>query len=215
MPAAAARLTRGGAGSRARAQPLRTRAGRNALGRGEAHELDAHARGALALEAELTGRGLREIDQAVADERAAIVDPQFQLPAIGEIGDPHDARQRQGRMRRAQAGAVEDLAVRRGAAVERHAVPGRDANPVVTGIELRVVPTPGDLVGLAELVDPRGAGARAPHAASARASDARSDRAARGWSGLGSWSCVRALADRRGAQPRSIRSASSPTVSAK
>ena len=90
---------------------------------GEGQELHLDARQPLILIAQLAGRCLREIDQTVADERPPVVHPDVDAATVLEIGDPHDAGQRQGRVRGGDQLLVEDLAVRGRQAVEIRAVP--------------------------------------------------------------------------------------------
>ena len=83
-------------GGRGRGSGATVGAGRRAAGIvGQSQKLHPHRRQALVLVAELAGGGLGQVDQAVADERAAIVDPDLEAAAVLQIGDAHDAGQRQ------------------------------------------------------------------------------------------------------------------------
>ena len=82
---------------------------------------------AAAVEVERLGGADREVDEAVVDERAAIVDPHDHRLAVAEIGHARIAWQRQRRMRRRVAVHVVGFAVRGQPAVEVRPVPGGDA----------------------------------------------------------------------------------------
>ncbi len=98
---------------------LRRRRGAETVQVGAADEADAHPREPLLLEAQEVGCLLRQIDDAAAHEGTAIVDAHDDGAAVVEIGDAHIDRHRQRGMRGRDHGAVEDLAVRGQAAVER------------------------------------------------------------------------------------------------
>jgi hypothetical protein len=103
------------------------------------------------LEAKFARGGQRQIDQPIVDERATIVDPQRQAPAILQIDHLDHARQLQGRVRRGERVHIVDLAVRGLPPVIGLAVPRRDPGGLVLGDEPRIVPSAVDLVRLADL----------------------------------------------------------------
>ena len=117
-------------------------------------DLDPHLRRALLLEAEQLRRATGDVDDPPVGERAAVVDPKLQRPAVLQVGHEHHARQGQGPVRRGQAVHVVLLAIGGREPVEIRAVPGGDARLVVVVVDRRVVPDAGDLVGPADLVLP-------------------------------------------------------------
>ena len=77
--------------------------------------------------AELPGRGVRKIDDAVGVERAAVVDPHHHAAAVGQVGDARIAGNRQRGMRRGHRVHVVGLAARGGRAMEAAPIPAADA----------------------------------------------------------------------------------------
>ena len=69
------------------------------------------------------GGAARQVDDAAVDEGAAVVDPQHHPPAVGQVGDLHQARQGQGLVGRGQGVHVEALAGGGRPAVKLVAVP--------------------------------------------------------------------------------------------
>ena len=70
-------------------------------------------------------RGAGEIEDAVADERAAVDDADLHVAAIIQIGDAQDASERQRAVRGHQRIHVENFAVGSAASVEWNSVPRR------------------------------------------------------------------------------------------
>ena len=83
---------------------------------------------------------------------AAVIDPDDQRHAVGEVGHPRIARHWQGRMRCRQRAHVEHFAIGCLAAVEIVAVPGRQALGAVVDVLLRHVGPPGNHIGLSDAV---------------------------------------------------------------
>ena len=89
---------------------------------------DLHRRGAREQHVELGGGGVGQVDDAIADERPAIVDAHHDLAAIAQVRDLGVAGNGQGLVRRRHGVHVVALAQRRGCGVESRAVPrGRAA----------------------------------------------------------------------------------------
>src|SRR5206468_3879014 len=97
----------------------------------------AHAGRAAGLEAEVARGGARDVEQAVVDVGAAVVDAQEQGAPVGEVGDVHVGGQRQGRVRGRQGPHVEDFAVGGAAAVKVVGVVGGKAGAVVARLLAR------------------------------------------------------------------------------
>ncbi len=87
------------------------------------YHLEADRRGAGADHANGLGRREREIDDAVCDEGAAIVDADFGLHAVSEIRDANQRTEGQRAVRGGECVHVVDFAVRRAMAVEGNAIP--------------------------------------------------------------------------------------------
>src|SRR5262249_24336747 len=113
---------------------------------------DPHARKSAAIEVERFGCADRQIDDAVAVVRAAIVNAYDNRAAIIEIGHSHVAGQRQGGVRGREAVRVIDFAVGSQPAMEIAAVPGSYALGAVAGILGRHVGAAVDHVGFADAV---------------------------------------------------------------
>ncbi|MNC29260.1 hypothetical protein D3C75_775040 [compost metagenome] len=86
---------------------------------------------------QLFGRGMGEIDQALAAEGAAIVDPHYGLQPVVQVGDPHIARQRQVAVGGAEQGAVLHVAVGGLVAIE---ILGQPAGGALLAVVLDVAP---------------------------------------------------------------------------
>src|SRR5262249_41409078 len=106
-----------------------------------------------AVEIKRFGGSDREVDDAVAMVRTAIIDAHDDGAAVVEVGDSHIARQRQRGVRGRDAVHCIDLAVGGPPAVEVAAVPRRDALDAIGGILGRDIGAPVDVVGLAYAVD--------------------------------------------------------------
>ncbi|MNH08310.1 hypothetical protein D3C79_677230 [compost metagenome] len=78
-----------------------------------------------------------EIDEAIAVERAAIVDPHYGLQPVVQVGDPHIARQRQVAVGGAEQGAVLHVAVGGLVAIE---ILGQPAGGALLAVVLDVAP---------------------------------------------------------------------------
>src|SRR5690606_740597 len=78
-------------------------------------------------DAQLHRRGVAEVDHPAVVERAAVVDPHHHRLAVVQVGDPGEARQRQGLVRGAEGVHVVHLLVGGAAAVELAAVVRGDA----------------------------------------------------------------------------------------
>ena len=100
---------------------------------GRREHFDLHECGAVADHVELGGRRIGQIDDAVGDERAAIVDAHDHAAAVGEIGDARVAGQRQRLVRGGHREHVIRFAGRGAQAVKLRAVPGGDAALDVAG----------------------------------------------------------------------------------
>src|SRR5690606_10337357 len=83
--------------------------------------------GAGAVHAQLHRRGVAEVDDAAVVERTAIVDPDHDRAAVGQVGDPRETGQRQRLVRRGEGVHVVHLEVGRAATVELVAVVRGDA----------------------------------------------------------------------------------------
>src|SRR5579883_1641565 len=94
----------------------------------QGHDLDADARDSALGDAELARRPCRQVDDAVADIGAAVVDAHDHRAPGGEIGDTNVGIERQGPMRRGQGVAVEVLAAGGAPAVEMRPVPRGEAD---------------------------------------------------------------------------------------
>ena len=104
----------------------------DAVGVRDAARRDAHADETFVDHAQLFGGGARQVDQASARERAAVVDPHDHGAAGPDLLDLGAHVERQRAVRGGQRlAAIEALAVRGGAAVEFSAVPRRDADLLV------------------------------------------------------------------------------------
>ena len=97
-----------------------------AIGRGVQH-LEAHRRRAGTDHVELPRRRVGEIDDAVVDERPAVVDAHHHRARVGQIGHPHARPMRQRLVRGGHRVLVVDLAARRRPAVKPRPVPRGDA----------------------------------------------------------------------------------------
>ena len=86
-------------------------------------QLDAHRRRACSDHVESDCRLPREIQHSVPDEGAAVDDPNFNLAAVVQVGDPQNASERQCAVRRHQSVHVEDFTVGGAAPVKWHAIP--------------------------------------------------------------------------------------------
>ncbi len=84
--------------------------------------------------------------------RAAVIDPHDDGAAVGEIGDPGIARDRQGRMRAGDRMHVVDFAVGGEPAVEIGSVPGGDALGAIGDVLGRIIDAPIDGIGPADAV---------------------------------------------------------------
>jgi hypothetical protein len=73
------------------------------------------------------GGGEGEVNNAIGDERAAIVDADGSLPAVIEVGDAHDGVEGQGAVGCGHVVHFVDFAVGGAAALEGKTVPGGDA----------------------------------------------------------------------------------------
>jgi hypothetical protein len=94
---------------------------------GRVDHLEAHRHRAGPNHAQHARRGIREVDDATVDERAAIVDANLDGAAVREARH-HGARaERQRLMCRRELVLVVDLAVRGALAVEAGSIPGGDA----------------------------------------------------------------------------------------
>src|SRR5215831_7463590 len=74
--------------------------------------LDLDRRAARSGVAEPVRRGVRQIDEAIGMERAAVVDAHDDAPPVGQIGDAGVARYRQDRVRRGHGVHVVALSAR-------------------------------------------------------------------------------------------------------
>ena len=94
---------------------------------------DLHRRGAGEQHVELGGGGVGQVDDAIADERPAIVDAHHDLAAIAQVRDLGIAGNGQGLVRRRHGVHVVALAQRGGSRVESRAVPrgGAALDPAV------------------------------------------------------------------------------------
>ena len=102
----------------------------------------------------------------------AVVDAHDQRAAVGEVGHPRVARQRQRRMRRRDAVEVKDFAIGGQAAVKVVAVPRRQTFGVIARVFFRNVDAAGDHIGR---TDPVGAAAFGHRLAVSDDSRARGD----------------------------------------
>src|SRR5687767_12554183 len=75
-------------------------------------QLQAHLGGAGPDHLDLAGGAQRDVDHALADERAAVVDPDDDAPAVGDVGDPKLGAERQGAVGGGEAVRIEALAAR-------------------------------------------------------------------------------------------------------
>ena len=97
-------------------------------------------RGARGQHVELGRGGVGQVDDAVADERAAVVDAHDHLAAIAQVGDLGVARDRQGLVRGGHRVHVVRLAERGGRGMESGAVPrGRAALDPAVALRHHVV----------------------------------------------------------------------------
>ena len=110
-------------------------------------------RGSRAVNTKQIGATTGDVENAVLGKRAAIVDTQLDAAAVVEVGDANDAGQRQGSMRCGQVVHVVGFAVGGRLAMESGAVPGGNPLLHIIVIDLRIVPDPLDLIGLAYLVE--------------------------------------------------------------
>ena len=102
--------------------------------------------GAVSQHVELRGRGVGQIDDAVSDERSAVVDADHDAAAVLQVRDPHVTGQGQRLVRGGHAVHVVSLAGRGKYLVKARAIPGGDA-------PLDIVRARGqDIVALAENV---------------------------------------------------------------
>ena len=105
------------------------------------------------LQAKRFGGRHRQVENSIARERTAVINPHKNGSiglARGHIGITwHGQRP----VRRRQSMHVKNFAIGRLAAMEVSAVPGRHPGFLVVRFFLWMIPPPGDLVGLADLVD--------------------------------------------------------------
>ena len=105
----------------------RLRAARELIRHAGSQRLHFDQRRAVPDHVELRGRGVGEVDEAVGDEGAAIVDAHDDAAAVAEVGDARIARKRQRLVGGGHPVHVVGLAAGGVAAVERRAVPGGHA----------------------------------------------------------------------------------------
>src|SRR5712692_1651515 len=84
--------------------------------------------------AKMLSRGIRKVNDAAFDERAAVVDHHLHLTSVLRVGDTDYGPQRQEPVRRGHLELVVDHPTRSGAAVKVAAVPGRDTLLRMPGI---------------------------------------------------------------------------------
>ena len=99
---------------------------------------------------------MRDVDDAITMIGTAIVDAHDHRLGIAHVGDADVARHRQRRMRRRHRRHVEDLAIRRQAAMKFITVPGCHSLGAVAGIFFRNVEPAGNGIRFA---DPEGTAA--------------------------------------------------------
>src|SRR4051812_44518092 len=93
-----------------------------------ADDLEADLGVAGAGHVDFLGGGERDVDQAAADERPAVVDPDDDAEAVGDVGDPELRSERQGAVGGGEAVGIEALAA--GGAV------AGELAPVIAGLAL-------------------------------------------------------------------------------
>jgi len=106
----------------------------------------------MAFEFKQFGSFVRDIYQAVAVVRPAIINADDQGFAVAEIGHPRIARHWQGRMGRGQRSHVENFAIGGQPAMEIIAVPGSQPFLAIGGIFFRHIHPPCNGIGLADPV---------------------------------------------------------------
>ena len=126
--------------TRAATSGARRAVGRRIVKRAGRRRVDAanldHGR-AIAQHVELCGGRVGQVDDSIADEGAAIVDPHHDAAAVLQIRDPHVGGQRQRLMSGGHAVHVVGLAGRGPHLVEAGAIPGGDALAPIAALEDR------------------------------------------------------------------------------
>src|SRR5439155_1687612 len=82
-----------------------------------------NACGAVAFDAEHLCRAMREIEHAIGDKRTTVVDAHDHFASIFKVGDLHQARDRQSRMRSGDRFLIVHLPARGAPAMEGGAIP--------------------------------------------------------------------------------------------
>src|SRR6266481_1300942 len=92
------------------------------------HQVQADPLNAPVLQIEFPGSFVGLVDNAAVDHRTAIVDPDYERPAIAQVRDFHERPEGQGWMGRREVVHVERLTAGGFLAVEIASVPGRSPN---------------------------------------------------------------------------------------
>src|SRR5437868_1607599 len=117
-------------------------------GRG-AKVTDVDTRSAVPLDAEHLCCAMREIEHAIGDKRATVVDAHDHFAPVLEISDLDEARNRQGRMRGGDRFLIIHFATRGALTMEGGAIPRGRSGGFVTRLSRGDVPTAVRLIGRA------------------------------------------------------------------